>query len=103
MTGTLPPWIREAPGGVDLQLHVQPRASRTRAAGVHGDALKLQVAAPPVDGEANAELLGYFSKTLGVPRARLELVAGEGSRRKRLRVHAASADEVLRALGDEGR
>ena len=103
MTGPLPPWIHESPGGVDLQLHVQPRASRTRAAGTHGDALKLQVAAPPVDGEANAELLGYFSKLLGVPRARLELLAGEGSRRKRLRVHATSADTVLRALEAAGR
>jgi uncharacterized protein (TIGR00251 family) len=70
--------------------------------GVHGDALKVQVAAPPVEGEANAELVSYVSRSLGVPRARVELLAGEGSRKKRVRVHGVSAAEVLRALETGG-
>jgi uncharacterized protein (TIGR00251 family) len=102
MTAARPPWIREAPGGVDVLLHVQPRASRTQTAGTHGDALKIQVAAPPVDGEANAALLAYFSRALGLPGARVELLAGEGSRRKRVRLLGLAVDEVLRALEGGG-
>lgn len=103
MIPPLPPWIREAPGGVVLQLYVQPRASRTRTAGTHGDALKVQVAAPPVDGEANAELLGFLALALELPRTRLALLTGEGARRKRVRLDGTTVAEVLRALGGHGR
>jgi uncharacterized protein (TIGR00251 family) len=102
MTSPLPPSIREAKGGVDLRLHVQPRASRTRAAGPHGDALKLQVTAPPVDGEPNAEMLGVLSRTLGLPRARVEVSSGGGAREKRVRLLGVTVAEVLRALEGGG-
>ena len=103
MSAPPPPWIRESPGGVDLQLYIQPRASRTRAVGTHGDALKLQVAAPPVDGEANAELVEFLARTLGVTRTSVQLLAGDGARRKRVRVLGSTVDAVLQALGEAGR
>ena len=87
-----PPWRREDGGAVVLALHVQPGAKRTTVDGIHGDALKVRLAAPPVDGKANAELRRYLADAFGVPQARVTLVRGETSRQKTVRV----ADPVRR-------
>lgn len=97
----IPPWAREGAGGAVLELLVQPRASRTRIVGEHDGRLKIQLAAPPVDGEANAALLAFLADTLGTKRADLALLAGESGRRKRVRVAgvpaAAAAAKLLAA------
>jgi uncharacterized protein len=82
-----PAWARDGAGGAVLELLVQPRASRTRVVGEHEGRLKIQLAAPPVDGEANAALLAFLADALGLRRVDLALLAGETGRRKR--VHAA--------------
>jgi uncharacterized protein len=89
------------PGGVQLQLHVQPGASRTGIAGLHGDALKVRVAAPPTDGRANRELLDYLAELLGVARARIALVKGESGRRKIVTVQGIELPEASSRLGLE--
>lgn len=71
---------------VVLALHVQPGAARTGVAGMHGGALKVRLAAPPVDGKANAELLRFLAEAFGVPRRNVTLVRGETSRAKVVRV-----------------
>lgn len=91
-------WLREGEGAIDLQLLVQPRASRSRVVGEHGDRLKVQVAAPPVDGAANEALIALFAELLRIPRRQLELTSGEGHRRKQLRIRGLSAQEVRAAL-----
>lgn len=91
-------WLRPAPGGVDLLVLVVPRASRTRAMGVHDGRLKIQLAAPPTDGQANAALLDYLADSLGVRKSQLELVEGQASRRKVVRareVDAAAVEAVM--------
>jgi uncharacterized protein len=80
------PWRREDATGVTLVLHVQPGAKRTGVAGTHGEALKLRLAAPPVDGKANAELLRYLAGAFSVPLRRVVLVRGELSREKLVRI-----------------
>lgn len=89
------------PGGVQLQLHVRPGASRTGIAGLHGDALKIRVAAPPADGRANRELLDYLAERLGVARARIELVKGESGRRKTVIVQGIDLEAARELLGLE--
>ena len=69
-----------------LQLHVQPRASRDEFAGAHGDALKVRITAPPVDGKANALLVRFLAEQFDTPRAAVELVNGETGRRKTFRI-----------------
>ncbi len=87
-------WLKDVPGAVELAVLVQPRASRTRVVGEHDGLLKIQLAAPPVDGEANAALLEFLAKRLGVPRRQVTLVAGDASRRKRIRVEGLGAAEA---------
>ncbi len=79
-------WAREVPGGVALEVLVQPRASRTRAAGEHDGRLRIQLAAPPVDGEANAALVAFLADALGVRRTDVAIVRGERGRRKTVHV-----------------
>lgn len=92
-------WLREAGAAITLTLHVQPGAKRTEVAGVHGDALKIRLAAPPIDGRANAALLDFVAQRLDLARSAVELKSGQTSRRKVLLVAGAPADTVRRLLG----
>ncbi len=78
------PRIDDASGGPVLWVRVQPRAKRTAAVGVHGEALKIALRAPPVDGAANAALLKFLGKLCGVAPSKLTLVSGHGGRSKRV-------------------
>jgi len=91
-------WLTTLPDGVRLEVLVQPRASRTRVAGEHAGRLKIQLAAPPVDGEANAALVAFLAEALGVRRADVSLERGETGRRKTVRVRGADAARAA-ALG----
>lgn len=91
--------IEPAPEGVRLLLHVQPRASRTGLVGVQAGKIKLRVAAPPVDGAANLELLRFLARSLGVPRSRLTIVRGEKGRHKTVLVHGLTVAAAQRQLG----
>jgi uncharacterized protein (TIGR00251 family) len=92
------PWLREAPGGVILEVLVQPRASRTRVVGVHDGRLKVQLAAPPVDGEANAALVEFLAGALSVRRSEVSIERGDTGRRKTVRVAGVAASSVRAAL-----
>jgi len=93
------PWLREVPGGVVLEILVQPRASRTRVVGEHDGRLKIQLAAPPVDGEANRALAEFLAGALGVRKGDVVIDRGETGRRKTVRVAGAVAAAVRAALG----
>jgi uncharacterized protein (TIGR00251 family) len=94
----LPEWLRASGEGLVLQLHIQPGAKRTELVGSHGDALKIRLAAPPVDGRANAALLDFLAGRLGLPGRDLRLIAGDTSRRKRVAVSGLPAAELLQKL-----
>ena len=91
--------VRETAAGVSFPVRVQPRASRTAIVGVLGDALKIAVAAPPVEGKANAAVVRFFSELLEVPRSSVEIVSGGASRNKVVRVDGVTAEFVLGRLG----
>ncbi|MFZ5724305.1 MAG: DUF167 family protein [Pseudomonadota bacterium] len=71
-----------------LAVYLQPRASRDEIAGPHGDALRIRVAAPPVDGEANAALCGFLAGLFGVARSAVNVESGHTGRRKTVRIRA---------------
>lgn len=81
-----------------LSLYVQPGAKKTEVVGLHGGALKIRLAAPPVDGKANECLLEYVADTLNVPKRQVTLVSGLSSRSKRVVVVGMTAEEIERRL-----
>lgn len=89
-------------GGVELAIQVQPRASRSEVVGPHGGALKIRLAAPPVDGAANEELVAFLAKVLKVPRSAVEIVSGMTGRKKRVRVAGVDVAMTAERLGVEG-
>ena len=91
-------WLREAPGGVILEILVQPRASRTRVVGEHDGRLKVQLAAPPVDGEANAALVDFLAGELGARRSDVTIERGDTGRRKTVRVAGLTVAAVRAVL-----
>lgn len=90
-------WFRvSSDGSITLTLHIQPGAKRTECAGLHGDALKIRLSAPPVDGKANAALIEYVAERLDCGRAAVTLKSGQTSRRKVLAVTGSTAEAVAR-------
>jgi uncharacterized protein (TIGR00251 family) len=83
---------------VELQILVQPRASRDQLAGVQGTELKLRLAAPPVDGAANQACCAFFARLCRLPKSRVTLVAGASSRHKRILLAGTDGATVLAIL-----
>jgi uncharacterized protein len=81
---------------VRFEVHVQPRASRTELAGMHGGALKVRVAAPPVDAAANRALIEFLAECLGVARRSVRIVGGETSRTKVLEADGVTPQQVAK-------
>ena len=90
--------VREGGGVVRFAVHAQPRASRSEIVGLHGDALKVRLAAPPVDGAANEALVELIARSLDVPRRAVRIAAGASSRAKTVEVEGVDAAAVLRLV-----
>lgn len=94
-------WYRlAADGHITLTLHIQPGAKKTEFAGLHGDALKIRLAAPPVDGKANEALLRFIADALKLPRAAISLKSGQTSRRKVLEVSGSRMTAIEALLSN---
>jgi hypothetical protein len=91
-------WIRETAKGVLLPVRAVPRASKNEIQGVHGDALKVRLQAPPVEGKANAALIRFLSDALDIPRAELSIASGETGRNKAVLITGLSKPELLKKL-----
>lgn len=79
-------------------MHVVPRAKGTEIAGRHGDAIRIRLAAPPVDGAANEELVRFLAERLGVPRGAITIMRGATARRKTVTVEGVTTDAAVRQL-----
>jgi hypothetical protein len=86
--------LQDSPEGTVLTLHIQPGAARTELAGMHGDAWKVRVAAPPVEGAANEALRSFLAKRFGIAKRAVVLVAGAQSRHKRVLLKGVSSRRV---------
>ena len=94
-----PVWLKRSGDAITLTLHIQPGAKKTEVAGEHGDALKIRLAAPPVDGKANAALLEFIADRLDVAKSAVTLKSGQTSRRKVVGVGGVSEGVVAKLLG----
>ena len=96
---SLPPYLQqEKSGALLLRLRVQPNASRSGWAGPHGQRYKIRLQSPPQNGKANRELIRFLAAALGVARSDLELIRGQTSRDKTVRIDGLSADKLLSLL-----
>ena len=93
-------WYRATPDGWTLTLHIQPSAKRSELAGLHGDALKIRLAAPPIDGRANDALLRFIAGLFDVPLRNVELLQGAQSRRKTVYITGSAVVPKNLAIND---
>ncbi len=93
------PGLKETKGAVSFAVRLVPRASRSEIVGIEGDALKIRLSAPPVEGKANEALVKFLAERLDVPRANVEIVIGHAARRKVVRIRGVTAAQIERMLG----
>jgi hypothetical protein len=91
-------FVQDVGDGCTVSVRVHPGARKNAVNGLHAGAVKISLTTPPVDGRANEALVAFFAELLRVPRARVSILSGAGSRTKMLRVTGKSAAEVQAAL-----
>ena len=95
---SLPPYLRAQPDGVWLSIKLQPRASANEIGEALGNELRVKVTAPPVDSAANEALVRLLAETLDCGRNKVELVRGQTSRHKTVRLHGMTAEDVMKRI-----
>jgi hypothetical protein len=90
--------VRSAKQGLVFNVLLQPRASRNQVVGLQGEALKIQLTAPPVKGKANKALLEFLAKKLGVSKSQLRIIAGHTSRDKQIGVSGVAKEDIQRLV-----
>ena len=101
MSTPLPPWLKEDDAKTNtyvLALYCQPGAKKTEIQGEHDGRLKIRLAAPPVEGKANDALILWLSKNLGINRSAIELLAGDLSRMKRVKISGVESQVIVDSL-----
>lgn len=88
--------------GILIKIYVQPNASRTQFVGVHGEAIKLKINEPPVEGAANKGCLKFLSKFFSISKSKIVLISGEKSRNKEFYFEGLSKDKVLEIMKNNG-
>jgi uncharacterized protein len=91
--------LKQSPAGTTFAVKVHPRARKNAITGEVGDALKVALTAPPVDGKANQSCIEFFAKLLNVPRSSVTIAAGQASRNKLIQVAGLTAHQVRDRLG----
>jgi uncharacterized protein (TIGR00251 family) len=89
------PWLEEQEKGCVLRLYIQPGASKDELQGVHGERLKVKIKAPPREGEANASVIEFMAKILGVSKSKVHFLRGESSRQKDLLVELPASEIII--------
>ena len=90
--------VSQKTGSITCKIRVVPRASRTEIAGEIDGAVKVRVASPPVEGAANAEVVKLFAKRLNVAKSSIEIVSGQSSKTKHIRIAGIMAEDLRNAL-----
>ncbi len=94
-------YLTETEQGVFLDLYIRPSASRSKVVGEHDGRLKVSIAAPPVDGKANALIIKFFAKFFGVKKSDVQLESGETGKRKRVHITGVSLEDVSQRITAE--
>lgn len=95
------PSLKQGNGAVSFQVRVVPRASKSEIVGVEGDALKIRLQAPPVEGKANEALVKFLAERLAVSKSQIEILSGHTGRTKVVRVRGVTAQRLLAIIAPE--
>jgi len=87
-------YLYENKNGIVLDVYVQPKALKSRIVSIYDGALKVAITAPPVDGKANAAIITFIAKVLGIPKSAITISSGKQSRRKKLSIEKISRQEA---------
>lgn len=90
------------PVGAVIRVKVLPRSSKTEIAGKADGVYRIKLTAPPVDGKANKALINFLAKKTGLPKRKFQIVSGEHSRNKTIRIHEVTSEDVMKSLRDSG-
>jgi uncharacterized protein len=90
--------IHESPSGVRFAVKIHPRAKKNAITGELGDAMKVSLTAPPIEGRANEACIEFFAKLLRVPRSSVTIASGASSRNKVIRVEGVTTDRIRQQL-----
>jgi uncharacterized protein (TIGR00251 family) len=93
--------LHETPSGITFAVRVQPRARRNALVGELGEALKISLTAPPIDGRANDACIEFLAEVLKLPRSSVTIVSGQGSRNKIIRVAGCTVQHVTKMLDSQ--
>jgi len=96
--GGLSEFMSQTDQGIVMNVHIQPRASRTEFVGLHGNALKFRISAPPVEGLANEALCGYLAKAFRISKGSVVICSGHEARQKRVLLKGVSPEQVKEKL-----
>jgi uncharacterized protein (TIGR00251 family) len=86
--------VKDRDGSVELCIYCQPRASQTEIVGLYGDAIKVRLAAPPVEGQANTKLCQFLAGYFGVSQKDVAILSGKGARQKRVLIKGKTAQDI---------
>ncbi len=92
---------KESGGAITFSVKVVPRSSRTEIAGTEGDALRIRLKAPPVEGRANEALIEFLANTFRIGKANVEIVRGETGRHKLVRLKGVRGEQLVRIVQGE--
>ena len=92
------PYVKDRDGSAELRVHCQPRASKTEIVGLHGNALKVRLVAPPVEDQANIELCQFLAQHFGVLRQEVQIFFGKRGKQKRVLIKGKTAHEIQDCL-----
>lgn len=88
------PFLKSADDNIILNIYVQPRAAKNQICGIQGDELKIRLTSPPVDGAANKLCREFFADFFDVSKSSVEIISGETSRHKRLKIHINKPEQI---------
>jgi len=95
--------VNETEDGVTFAIHVQPKSSKSELAGIHGDALKIRITAPPIEGRANEECLRFLASLFNVKKNQLVIKAGHQSRNKLISIRGLTPEDIRAVLPKPGK